>query len=141
MILYVLVALLGLISVYGIYDSLVAGGRSRGLYWPLGFAAYFAAIYYLLIPWMTRRIYKQTKALKDPFTVELTEQEMRLVSPRGSTCMKYVDFHKWKMNERAILLYHSDAVCHVLPARVFSSQAERAAFVEMLEQQLGKQRA
>jgi uncharacterized membrane protein len=139
--LYVLLALLVLFVAYGVYDTFIAGGTDKTWLWPVGFAVYFSLIYYVLIPWTARRIYKQQKALHDPFTLELAEEELKLVSPRGSACMKYKDFHKWKMNEKAILLYHSDAIYHVIPSRVFPSEAERSAFVEILEKQIGKQKA
>ena len=139
-VLYLLLAALLLFFAYGVYSTFAAAGSDKSWLWPLGVAAYFAFLYYLVIPWSARRIYKQQKSLHEAITVELTEEEILLTSTSGSSRVKYADLHKWKMNDKAVLLYHSDAIYHMLPTRIFSSAEDKVAFIDVLQKRLGKQR-
>lgn len=137
----ILVAILVLGLAVGAYGALTGGRLDRGWVWAVFAIVYFAFLYYVLLPWRIRRIFKQQKSLHDRFILDLGEDELRIDSPRGNFRMKWSDFHKWKMNDKLILLYHSDAVFQMIPARVFSTEQERGSFAQHLERHLGKQRA
>jgi hypothetical protein len=138
---YVLLGAVVLFIAYSVYDDFFLGGTDRSWLVPVGVIIYLAFHRYFIVPRSARRIYEQQKSLHEPFTLEFSEDEFNLVSPSGNSRIKYAALHKWKMNDQVILLYHSDVIYNLLPARVFSSAEEKAVFVKSLKKHLGEQRA
>jgi hypothetical protein len=123
------------------YDAFV-GSRSGSDFWMLaGLAAYFLALFYLIIPWRTRRHFNQQKTLHGVAELEFTDTHFIGSSMHGSFKMAWSDFHKWKKNDHLILVYQSAVLMHMIPLRFFQSPEDISRLVAILESNLGKEKA
>jgi len=103
----------------------------------LGGLAYFAAIYGILLPLKTRKIYRQQKTLQEPYESEVTDEVYATVSVLGTTSMPWKEFHKYKMNKDMLLVYQSDVIYHMFPKRWFTED-QFTEFKAILQRQLGQ---
>jgi hypothetical protein len=138
---YILLAVYALALGGALIDFVRTGHWFNGLGWMSFFPAYALFIYYVLIPWRTRRIFKQQKTLHDPVTFTFTNEGMHAESKRGNANLVWDDFFKWKVNTKTLLLYHSSAVFNMIPARAFPTPEEFLSFQALVESKLGQQKA
>lgn len=116
---------IGLILVAVLACFQVGLHGERRLATPLVIAAalvYLAVMFGVVMPIRTRRIFRQQKTLQAPFEIELTDDAFQGSSVHGSLQLPWKDFHKYKQNERLILLYQSDALFHMLARRWFTDE-------------------
>lgn len=137
---YGLMAIYGILIVSAVYSLFTQGEWMDGATFPLGLGIYVALLFYVFMPWNARRVFKQQKTLHDPFTMELTEEGLFVDSTRGTLRMAWKDFHKWKINQKLILIYHSERMYNLIPARAFTNDAERQTVLTLIESHLGKPR-
>jgi len=138
---YIVVALFIAFIVWQGYD-VFAHGKRQGDFWMIvGIAAYLLTAYFLLLPWRTRRLFRQQKTLQHPIELELTENHFSGSSSHGTFKMAWSDFHKWKKNDHVILIYQSAALMHMIPLRAFQSPTDIATLVSILEKHLGAEKA
>lgn len=100
---------------------------------------YFALFYGVWLPFRTRRLFSQQKALQEPYEVDISDDAFSASSSHGQTTMVWKDFHKYKTNKKIILLYQSDALFHMFPMRWFSGD-QFSEFQEILRANLGEPR-
>ncbi|MFA6286892.1 MAG: YcxB family protein [Opitutaceae bacterium] len=139
--LYVLLTLLAAALAGEVWTFLLSGQSPPGMVLLILAPVYFALFYFVFIPFGSRRIFRQQKNLQDPATFAFTDQGMRVDSVRGHMELPWSDFHKWKANDKVLLLYHSSAIFNMIPRRAFATAADFAAFRELVERHLGKQKA
>ena len=99
--------------------------------------AYFYVLYAVMLPWKTRKIYKQQKSLQEPYESELTDDAYSFASIHGAATMPWSMFHKYKISKDTILLYQSDAIYHLFPKRWFTEE-QFAEFQSILQKHLGQ---
>lgn len=118
-------------------------GRSKTSdFWFIYFVGAFLAVnHFVVMPWQTRRLFKQQKTLQEPAEMEFTSEQLRVTAPSGFLQMNWKDFHKWKRNKHMILLYHSAELMSMIPTRCFSNEEDLARFVSIMESNLGKEKA
>jgi YcxB-like protein len=109
------------------------------LFLPLAIG-YLPLYWYVLLPKKMRKIFRQQRALQVPVTVELSASEFKGTSSLGTFRMPLKDFHKWILSKDMILLFHSDAVLHMLPRRCFASQEDFTTAAGYLREALGKEK-
>ncbi len=112
---WIVIGLFLLGTSFGTYEWIVTGDMHSSLFWPLGLGAYFALLFFVVVPRRAKRIFRQQKTLQRPFTLEFTEAGVRNEAENGRAEMKWPDFHKWKANRSLILLFHSDALSNIVP--------------------------
>lgn len=138
--LYVVLALFAVVMAWSLIDGVSARRSDRGVWIFPCMAAYLCAGFFLWMPYSIRRVYKQQKTLHVPIEVELTDIHFLTTSAHGTFQMPWKDFHKWKKNERMILVYQSEVLMHAIPLRALSDAADRKKLVEILSQNLGPEK-
>lgn len=136
-----LLVLLLAVTVFWTYQWFSTGSIDSGFLWALGAAAYFALIFFVLIPWRARKTYRQQKTLHTPVSVEFTEEAFVAEADNGHSRIAWSDFHKWKASDKVIALYHSDMICNFIPCRAFTDDADRQSALALIERKLGPQKA
>jgi hypothetical protein len=106
----------------------------------LGVLAYFAFVYGVFLPLRAKRIFRQQKALHEPYEVELTDEALSSMSAYGDFKMEWSAFHKYKTSKNLILVYQSDAIFHMFPRRWFT-ESQFTEFHAILKKQLGRPKA
>ena len=72
------------------------------------------------LPWKTRRLYRQQKAMQRHLTYTIDDHGISVESDNGTWKTPWEDVHRFKMNDRLILLYVSDCLYQILPKRFLS---------------------
>jgi len=104
---------------------------------------FFLAMGYLILnfavylPWKTRRIYRQQKALQRELTMKFDEVGVNAENENGRSRTSWEDFHKWKANDQLILLYLSDCLYHMVPKRFFTDVGDFEQLRELLPGKIG----
>lgn len=104
----------------------------------LGF--YLSLLYFVVLPWRTKRAFRQQVALQHPLSLEFTDERLIIDAHNGTLRMKWEDFFRWKYNEKLILLYHSARMYNAIPSRAFATPADYSAAVAFLEGKLKQPR-
>ncbi len=93
-----------------------------------------AGIWFGVLPWWVRRVYRQQKNLHEAVTLEWDAAGLRARTGRGQAAMAWADYVKRRENEVVLLLYQSDALFQFVPLRVLSGEeaASLAGFVSGL---------
>ena len=137
---YCVLALMILVFGWQLVD--LARGRpvQSELWWIVAAAVYLGFIFFVIVPWRIRKIFRQQKTLKHPFEVEFGESHFSGSSTNGSFTIEWADLHKWKIGKKCLLIYQSEAIMHPIPCRAFASEADRDAVVRLLEAKMGKEK-
>jgi len=107
----------------------------------LGVALSFLALYFFLfLPRRLCRLYEQQKLLHGEFTAEISDEHLVFRTAYGESKIPWSVFHKWKSARDIVLVYHSDLMVSVFPARWFASASDFQAFQDILSKHLGPQR-
>ncbi len=138
---YVVLVLFAAFIVWQGREAFVLGKPQRDLWIIVGITIYVLAIYFVFIPWQTKRIYRQQKTLQQPLELELDEGHFSVSSAHGTFKMAWRDFHKWKKNSHLILVYQSSVLMHMIPLRAFQSRDDCDALVAILKKNLGAEKA
>jgi hypothetical protein len=85
------------------------------------------------IPWHARRIFRQQKSFGRPFELSWDEGGVHAKDGNGEYRHSWVDFIRWRENERLIVLSLSDAMFLMVPKRAFAEEASLDAFRGMLQ--------
>ena len=132
-----LLAVMFLFIVFGVFTSPTQKKPDYSWLWAIGLTAYFGLIYYYIVYASAKKQFKQNKKLSEPFEIEITEDSIRTKASHGESELKFTDFHKWKSDNKMILLYHSDALFQIIPTRAFTSEAERLDIIEKIKNHAG----
>lgn len=108
----------------------------------LGVALAYLAVYFLVwFPRRLTRLYEQQRLLHPEFTVEISDEHLVSRSALGESKLPWGLFHKWKSGGDVVLVYQSDELFHVFPARSFPSAMDFERFQDILRKHLGPQKA
>ncbi len=99
--------------------------------------AYLVLNFTVYLPWKTRRMYRQQKALQRESKIKFDEAGVTAENENGRTSTPWADFLKWKQNDELILLYFSDCMFHMIPKRFFAGIGEFENLREMLPSKIG----
>lgn len=109
--------------------------RGRGDVWDIaGIAAIacFPMWYFVFLPWQIRRLYRQQRALREPYDVAFDAAGISMTSALASSTFPWLHVHKWRESKQLLLVYHSDAMFSIFPKRYFDSPLEIDRFRELL---------
>jgi len=98
----------------------------------------FVLNFTVYIPWKTRRVYRQQKALQRELSFKFDDAGVSVSNENGQSVTPWDDYLKWKQNDRLILLYLSDCMYHMLPKRMFAESADFNRLGELLIRRIGK---
>lgn len=98
--------------------------------------AYFALIFWVWLPYRTRRTFKQRKDFQREASYAPSESELIVQNDTGRSAKPWADYLKWKEGRRVFLLYLSDNMFQVVPKHFFSSDAEIEEFRSLLQQKV-----
>lgn len=90
------------------------------------------------IPWNTRRVYRQQKALQRELSFGFDDAGVSISNENGQSMTPWSDYLKWKQNDQIILLYLSDCMYHMLPRRMFADSAGFESLEELLARNIAK---
>jgi putative Ca2+/H+ antiporter (TMEM165/GDT1 family) len=139
-VLYVVLALFAMATVWNLIEGVSTEHMDSKTWLFLGVGAYLYVIFFLWMPYNIRKVFKQQKTLHVPIEVELTDTHFFTTSAHGTFQMPWTDFHKWKKNDRMVLVYQSDALMHAIPTRALADVGDRQKLMEVLTQTLGPEK-
>jgi hypothetical protein len=112
----------------------------RGLrHWPWACGLLLIVwVYYILTPILSRRHYRQYKAMHEEFTVELLDEGLRFTSVNSDIRIPWANIIKWRHNETCILIYQMPRLYGVVPKSVAARGFDVALLISRLTEQVGK---
>jgi hypothetical protein len=94
--------------------------------------------YTVYIPWKTRRVYRQHKALQRELSFKFDATGALVTNENGQSRMPWSDYLRWKQNDHLILIYLSDSMYHMLPSRLFVDPDDFEKLGELLTSKIDK---
>jgi hypothetical protein len=85
-------------------------------------AVVLPVLWFVVLPWRWRKVFRQIAELKEPFGMELKEEEIVVTSELSTSRRPWKNFRKWKEDSKMILLYHADNLATMLPKRFFQPE-------------------
>ena len=133
-IIYLAAALaLAALSIFG--SPVLRGGAIGGLIGGLSVALVGR---YVVSPILARRHYRKYKAIQEEFGVELVDDGVRFTSPSAEGKITWDKVHKWRQNEKFILIYPMPRIFHMVPTSVATQGFDLSALTDGLQQHVGK---
>jgi hypothetical protein len=83
----------------------------------------------VLVPWKSRRIYRQHIALQEPFELSWNEARMIFSGATGSSATPWSYYREVRDNDVVIILLLTDTMYHLVPKSVFQTAQETADFL------------
>jgi hypothetical protein len=93
---------------------------------------------YIVLTIISRRHYRNYKAIHEEFTVELLDEGVRIVSPDRDVKLMWDKILKWRQNEKYILLYLMPKLCHIVPKSIEAGGFNVSLLISQLTQHVGK---
>ena len=121
-----------LVAGFGIVASFREGGIPTWLLVLLAAGGYPAAYFLWYLPWRTRRLYGQHKALQSAFRMRVTEEGVFAETEHGQTMTPWSFVLKWKEGRRLFLIYHADVLFQMIPKRCIKSESDTEALRTLL---------
>ena len=109
--------------------------------------AYVALILLLVLnfgvylPWKTRRMYRQQKALQRELTYRFDDSSVFASNENGESTTPWEDYLKWKQNDQMILLYLSDCLYQMIPRSMFGQPDDFDKLSELVRSKIERQDA
>jgi hypothetical protein len=108
-----------------------------GCIWLIGLSVFFPTLSWGTVK-RSAKIFAQQKGLQLAHEIEITDDEIITSSAgRGEWKTPSNEYHKWKGNERLVLVYVSDRLFRMFPRRWFASDAEFQGFKDLLTRSIG----
>jgi hypothetical protein len=126
-ILTILIVLLGGCGAYGLTFAIPESGVRNIFTWCLpflGILVAFGVFRFMVLPLMIRNMFTKQKHFSAPFTYEIDETTLNIVSPFHKVSLPLGRIEKWKEDKRLILLYTDRDRYQILPKRIFANQSE-----------------
>ena len=95
--------------------------------------AYFPILFAVVIPYRTRRSFRQRKDLHRESSFCASEDGVHVQSGDIQGLKPWSDYLKWKEGDKAFLLFMSDNMYQVVPKRFFDPESEVGGFRALLE--------
>ena len=107
---------------------------SIGLYVAVALlVVYFA----LILPWRHRRVFREYKALSEPFTMVVNDDGLNFENKQGSGLVPWSHIVKWRFNKSLVLLYPASNIFYLVPSHCFSTQSEFEEFTNLIRERVG----
>jgi len=133
MVLYVIaLVMLGLVAVYG--SPVLKSGAIGGLIG--GFVVIFL-VRFVINPVLSRRHYRKYKAIQEPLFIQLMEEGVQFSNFDGEGFLRWEKIHKWRQNERYVLIYPMPCIYHIIPKTTGESGFDLGALIKALEDKVG----
>ena len=100
-------------------------------------AIFLIALFTLFLPWRHRRIFREYKALSEPFTMVVSEDGLNFESEQGSGLVPWSHIVKWRFNKSLVLLYPARNVYYLVPRHCFAAQSEFEEFTRRVRERVG----
>ena|SRR5205085_6313345 len=84
--------------------------------------AYGFAAYFLFIPMLARRAYRNHKALHRPYTYSWSEAGLTVADGSGEWCVPWSDYLKWRESTQAFMFYESPCQYNLVPKRALTPE-------------------
>ena len=125
------------LSLWAGWHSITSGDLST-----LDYLFFLAIIFLILnfavyLPWKTRRIYRQQKALHRELRMKFDDVGVTAENENGRSSTPWEDYLKWKQNDQLILLYFSDCLYHMVPKRFFADAHDFEKLRELIPGKIG----
>lgn len=93
---------------------------------------------YVVSPILARRHYRKYKAIQEEFTVEVVDDGVRFTSPNADGKITWDKVHKWRQNEKFVLIYPMPRIFHMVPKSVAAQGFDLQALTDGLQQHVGQ---
>ncbi|MEL7446276.1 MAG: YcxB family protein [Pseudomonadota bacterium] len=70
---------------------------------------------YIVIPWQTKRSYREYSMMHEDMTLSLTSDEFRIEQQSGNVAARWDRMAKWDENEDVFLIYPTRNLAYILP--------------------------
>ena len=94
----------------------------------IGMFGWLSALFFIIIPYRSRRIYRQQKSLHQEHQFEWDDQFVYFHSNDVEGKVRWADFIKVKENRNMLSLYYSDTLFNMIPKRCFSKSEDLEDF-------------
>ncbi len=121
------------LSFFG--TQVLSGGAIGGL---IGGLSVVVIGRYIISPILVRRHYRNYKALHQEFVVEIVSDGVRFTSPTVDGKITWDQVHKWRQDDRFILIYPMPRIFHMVPKSIASQGFDLKALTDGLMQHVGK---
>jgi hypothetical protein len=74
-----------------------------------------AAVFYLMVSWYPKRLYRKNKRLQLPFEITIDQEGFRFQNEISNMFLNWRCFYYWRENRRVIILYQSNTAAIILP--------------------------
>jgi hypothetical protein len=99
----------------------------------LAMLAYFPIVLGVMIPYRTRRSFRQRKDFQRETSYRASESGVSIENENLKGIKPWSDYLKWKEGRKVFLLYLSDNMFQIVPKRFFGTESELAGFRALLE--------
>jgi hypothetical protein len=96
--------------------------------------AYFVLYFGLFIPWRARKLYREYTAMREPVTVNVSDEGLEFISENGQGILPWVDIRKTKSNKTLLLVYPNRSIFHIIPSHFFASTEEYLEFIGLFNE-------
>lgn len=126
-------AALVVLAVFG--TPILRGGAIGGL---IGGCSVTLIGRYIVSPMLARRHYRKYKAIHEEFAVDLIDGGIRLTSPSAEAEIAWDKIHKWRENDKYVLVYLMPRLFNIVPKSVAAHGFDIQALEDALRQHVGK---
>lgn len=107
----------------------------------LGIGVFLFLFTRFIVPRRAEKQFDQQPLAHLETVLTITDEGIKMQSPRGESHLLWQDFHSWRANDETVLLYASPAWYWVLPARLEAMGMPIDALKQMLACELGPQKS
>lgn len=78
--------------------------------------------------------------MSEPMKIEASEQGLEFDSSTGQGLLPWGHIHKWRSNDKLLLVYPAGNIFHPIPRHFFDSTGEYEGLIALLEERAGDAR-
>jgi hypothetical protein len=101
------------------------------------FPLFLISLYAVVVPFRSRRTFRQYKALSEPVSIEKRADGLYFKRQHGEGLLPWSHIVKWRRNETLVLLYPANNVFHMVPGHFFPSESDFEAFKALVQEHVG----
>ena len=94
--------------------------------------------HFVVYPFFAKRHYRKYKLIQEPFTIQLKDDGVLIQSDDNRGLIKWEHMHKWRQNDRYVLIYPMPKLFYIVPKTVGETGFDIAVLVEALRTNVGK---
>ncbi len=115
-------------------SNVVRGAATGGL---IGGLSVGLLIRYVITPLLSRRHYRNYKAIHEPVSLVLQERGLEFLTADSSHLLRWDQMLKWRQDDAYILIYPMPRIYHIILKSVAESGFDIEALIAQLEAKLG----